>query len=57
MTEYHLNQPIWIMDQYAGFFHCYRPQGMVRVGFSEHVTGRGKVGRWAEIPASWIKER
>jgi hypothetical protein len=56
-SDWGLNDPVWIVDEIAGFFHQYTQDGRCRVGFSEYVTGRGHVGRWAEIPVTWIKER
>jgi hypothetical protein len=56
-TDWELNDPVWICDEMAGWFHYRRSDGMVRVGFSEWITGKGPVGRWAEVPESWLTER
>ncbi len=58
MPDLKENQPIWICDTYAGFFHEYTGDGMARVGAAVNRAPRGgTIGVQAVIPVEWIKER
>lgn len=54
--DYHLNQPVWILEQIPGFFHYFRDDfdrsSQVVVGFRHNGAGR-----WAIVPVEWITAR